>query len=271
MRRPVNSPYTITTEFGVRDTNAFFGYHSGVDYAVPVGTRVYAPASGKIVYATYNQTGGNMIIIFDGQFYHRLMHNSAMYVTVNQMVSEGDFIASSGTTGLSTGPHVHWDIMDEIISSANPRPTSFDHFKSPARWLNGEFSIKQGDEMFNSIEEVKEAYLQMRGVIGTDAEMRPWIGLSKQRWIQMSKAETDGTRAERDILRGQLVSVQQALANEQAKPPKEIIKEVQVIVEKPVEVIKEVRIEVPVEVVKEVNPSWLTKAIEFINNILGRR
>lgn len=96
--------------------------------------------------------------------------------------------------------------------------------------------VTGGTEVFNTIEEVKEAYLQMRGVIGTDAEMRGWIGQSKQKWIQVSKAETDGLRNERDALRSQLASVQQALANEQAKPPKEVVKEVIKIVEKEVPV-----------------------------------
>jgi len=105
-------------------------------------------------------------------------------------------------------------------------------------------TVTGGQEVFNTIEEVKEAYLQMRGVIGTDAEMRGWIGQSKQRWIQMSKAETDGLRAERDAYRNQLASVQQALANEQAKPPKEVVKTVEKIVT--IEVPTEVRIEVPV-------------------------
>lgn len=241
MRRPVNAPYTITTEFGVKDPNAFFGYHSGVDYAVPLDRAVLAPAAGKIVYLANNATGGNMVIIHDGQFYHRLMHNNsfASGLKVNDLVAEGQTVAYAGTTGLSTGVHSHWDIMDEIISSTKPRPTSFAHFKDPAKWLAGEYNTapKGGSEVFNTIEEVKEAYLQMRGVVGTDAEMRGWIGQSKQRWIQVSKAETDSTRK-------QLADVKAALANEKAKPAKEVIKEVIKIVEKPVEVIKEVPVAV---------------------------
>lgn len=97
--------------------------------------------------------------------------------------------------------------------------------------------VTGGTEVFNTIEEVKEAYLQMRGVIGTDAEMRPWIGQSKQRWIQLSTAETNSTRQ-------QLADVRAALANEQAKPPKEVVKEVVKIVDRPVEVIT--KVEVPV-------------------------
>lgn len=242
-RRPVNSPYTITTEFGVPDSYAKFGYHSGVDYAVESGRPIYATVSGQLQNIV-SPTGGNMVVIFDGSYWHRLMHNSS-FSRSNGYVTEGQEVAKAGTTGLSTGVHSHWDINKEGIY-----PTSFAAFIPPADYLAGKYpvNVTQGvNEVFNTIEEVKEAYLQMRGVIGTDAEMRGWIGQSKQRWIQLSKVETDGQRAERDSYRNQLASVQQALANEQAKPPREVVKEVQVIVEKPVEVIKEVRIEVPVD------------------------
>lgn len=240
-RRPVNAPYQITTEFGVPDSYAKFGYHSGVDYAVPLNRPIYAPVSGELLNVV-SPTGGNMVTIYDGKYWHRLMHNNS-FSRANGRVNEGDQVALAGTTGLSTGVHSHWDINGEGIY-----PTSFASFIPPADYLAGKYpvTVTGGTEVFNTIEEVKEAYLQMRGVVGTDAEMRGWIGQSKQRWIQMSKVETDGLRAERDAYRNQLASVQQALANEQAKPPKEVVKEVQVIVEKPVEVIKEVRIEVPV-------------------------
>lgn len=62
-----------------------------------------------------------------------------------------------------------------------------------------------------------------------------------------------------------LQDVQTALANEQAKPPREVVKEVEKIVTEYVEVTKEVPVEVPV------NPSWLQKAIDFINSVLGRK
>jgi hypothetical protein len=227
-RRPVNSPFVITTEFGVKDGYALYGYHSGVDYGVPTGRPVYAPASGTLTNVD-SRTGGNMVVIYDGQFYHRLMHNSS-FSRGNGPVNEGDQVALAGTTGLSTGPHVHWDIN---INGTTAR--SFSDFRDPAVWLNGGYKqgTVGGNEMFNSIEEVREAYIQMRGVVGTDAEMRGWIGQSKQRWIQLSTAETNS-------LRQQLADVKNALTNEQAKPPKEVVKEVIKIVEKPVEVIKEV-------------------------------
>ena len=132
MRRPVNAPYTITTEFGVPDSYAKFGRHSGVDYAVPAGRPVYAPIAGTVQTIVSN-TGGNMVVVFDGQFYHRLMHNQSFSVPNGAQVQEGQEVAKCGTTGLSTGPHVHWDVATQIY------PTSFDQFRSPAKWLAGEY------------------------------------------------------------------------------------------------------------------------------------
>lgn len=134
-RRPVNEPYAITTEFGVPDSYAKFGRHSGVDYGVPKGRPVYAPKAGKLTNVV-SPTGGNMVCIFDGQFTHRLMHNNA-FARGNGSVQEGDVVAYAGTTGLSTGVHSHWDINDEGIY-----PTSFGRFKDPWEWLQGAYTPK---------------------------------------------------------------------------------------------------------------------------------
>lgn len=131
-RRPVNQPYTITTEFGVPDSYAKFGRHSGVDYGVPGGRPVYAPANGSLQNVV-SPTGGNMVVIFDGQFYHRLMHNQA-FSRGNGSVNEGDQVALVDSTGLSTGNHCHWDINSEGVY-----PTSFAAFKDPYQWLQGAY------------------------------------------------------------------------------------------------------------------------------------
>jgi len=98
---------------------------------------VYAPKAGSIVYAQLHRTGGNMVIIFDGQFYHRLMHNNSMLVSIGQRVNEGQQVSKAGTTGLSTGVHCHWDIVKAQI------PKSFNDFISPAEWLSGAYEPKQ--------------------------------------------------------------------------------------------------------------------------------
>lgn len=135
MRRPVNAPYTVTNTFGVPDANAKFGRHSGTDYAVPTGTPVFAPVSGNLQNIV-SITGGNMVVIFDGKYWHRLMHNSS-FSRQNGRVEEGQQVAPSGNTGLSTGPHSHWDINTEGVY-----PTTFNSFIDPEKWL------KEGGEMY---------------------------------------------------------------------------------------------------------------------------
>lgn len=91
-------------------------------------------------------------------------------------------------------------------------------------------------------------------------------GRTGYKFITDAQAEVNAQRQAQQTavqdLRNQLVAVQQALANEQSKPPKEVVKEVEKIVEKIVEVPKEVIVE------KEVNPTWLENAIQFVRKVL---
>jgi hypothetical protein len=251
MRRPVNSPYVITTQFGVRDSYALFGYHSGVDYAVPAGRPIYAPASGKVTNVVSN-TGGNMVVLYDGQFYHRLMHNSSFSVPNGSFVSEGQEVAKCGSTGLSTGPHCHWDIN---INGATAR--SFSDFRDPAKWLAGDYKVIGVNKIMDTDAKVKAQYFTLRGSEGTATERAGWLGKTYEQFNATAKAEA-AARAK------QLADLKIALANEQNKPPREIVKEVQVIVEKLVE------IEKPVEVIKEVptDPAWLKNVVAFIRKVL---
>lgn len=128
-RIPVNQPYTVTTEFGVPDSNALFKRHSGIDYGVPAGRPIYAPSSGELS-NIISPTGGNMVVIFDGKYYHRLMHNNS-FSRAPGRVNEGEEVAKAGSTGLSTGVHSHWDINTQGVY-----PTSFSNFINPIQWLS---------------------------------------------------------------------------------------------------------------------------------------
>ena len=86
--------------------------HSGVDLAVPEGTPVRASDNGKVILAENSGDGyGNYIILDHGNGFKTLYgHNSALCVSVGDIVSQGDLIAYSGNTGNSTGPHLHFEI-----------------------------------------------------------------------------------------------------------------------------------------------------------------
>ena len=94
--------------------------HEGVDFMVPPGTPVYASAGGVVVYADYHPQYGNMVEIDHGKdIVTRYAHTSKLMVKVGQMVRRGQEIALSGSTGRSTGPHLHFEVRYKGIAQ-NP-------------------------------------------------------------------------------------------------------------------------------------------------------
>ncbi|MFE7619308.1 peptidoglycan DD-metalloendopeptidase family protein [Streptomyces sp. NPDC057496] len=87
------------------------GYHTGVDFPVPTGTSVKAVASGTVVSAGWGGAYGYQVVIRhnDGK-YSQYAHLSALNVREGRQVSAGQRIARSGSTGNSTGPHLHFEI-----------------------------------------------------------------------------------------------------------------------------------------------------------------
>jgi murein DD-endopeptidase MepM/ murein hydrolase activator NlpD len=98
--------------------------HYGIDIAGNQGEAVYASDAGVIVYAGWNDWGyGNMIIIDHGNGFQTLYaHLSALNVVCGQSVGQGDVIGAIGTTGRSSGPHLHFEI---ISSSAKVNPWNY--------------------------------------------------------------------------------------------------------------------------------------------------
>lgn len=97
--------------------------HKGVDWAVPVGTPVFASSGGTVVRADNNGAYGLCVLIShpDGRM-TRYAHNSKLLVSVGQQVKQGETIAKSGNTGRSTGPHVHFEI---IINGSAVNPLKY--------------------------------------------------------------------------------------------------------------------------------------------------
>lgn len=85
--------------------------HEGTDFGMPQGTPIYAPARGRVVFAGLTQVRGNMTVIDHGVgVFSAYFHQVEILVKVGQMVEPGDLIGKVGTTGLSTGPHLHWSM-----------------------------------------------------------------------------------------------------------------------------------------------------------------
>jgi murein DD-endopeptidase MepM/ murein hydrolase activator NlpD len=97
-------------------TQRFHAYHSGIDVGVPLGTPVLATQSGTIVWAQWSDVGyGYLVIIQNGRFITYYAHNTSFNVVAGQQVGKGSIIAWSGSTGNSSGPHVHYETrIDDI-------------------------------------------------------------------------------------------------------------------------------------------------------------
>lgn len=102
---PVSGP--VTSPFGWR----WGRMHEGIDIAVPSGTPVHAAAAGTVIYAGWMGGYGNLVAIdHGGGISTAYGHNTSVTVAVGQHVDQGAVIAYSGSTGHSTGPHVHFEV-----------------------------------------------------------------------------------------------------------------------------------------------------------------
>ena len=104
----------ISSQFGYRTAplRGASTNHKGTDFAAPTGTPIYAAADGTVTSARYSGNAGNMIVINHGnglQTYY--MHCSRIFVRAGTRVSKGQHIGAVGTTGNSTGPHLHFQVM----------------------------------------------------------------------------------------------------------------------------------------------------------------
>ncbi len=111
--RPVRTGW-ISSPFGER-IDPFTGgdeFHEGIDFAAPMGTRIHAVAAGVVTWAGPRDGYGNMVQIDHGYGYAtRYGHAEEVLVHVGETVKRGDVIALVGSTGRSTGPHVHFEVL----------------------------------------------------------------------------------------------------------------------------------------------------------------
>lgn len=104
----------ISYEYGIR-TLAELGYynkfHYGIDIPAYRGTDIYASKAGKVLIAKYHTSYGNYVLLDHGNGYHTLYaHASKLYVKAGDYVDQGQVIAAVGTTGSSTGNHLHFEV-----------------------------------------------------------------------------------------------------------------------------------------------------------------
>ncbi|MFN3786585.1 MAG: M23 family metallopeptidase, partial [Thiothrix sp.] len=121
--RPVRAGY-VSSEFGLRRDpfNGRSRMHKGVDYAGPMGTDIFAVGGGVVAFVGNRGDGyGNVVEIDHGDgLLSRYAHLSEANVREGQVVKKADFIARMGSTGRSTGPHLHLEVLKNG-EQVNPR------------------------------------------------------------------------------------------------------------------------------------------------------
>jgi len=129
------SPYSCGSRFGGGSywTNplpngtwvrGFYAGHSGIDIAAPIGTPIYAANAGPILYAGWNSWGyGSTVVIGHGPFSTLYGHMSSIAVSCGQTVAAGQVIGTVGSSGNSSGPHLHFEIR-YLNQPHNPSATA---------------------------------------------------------------------------------------------------------------------------------------------------
>lgn len=114
LKRPLAPEFATTSPYGTRRSyngGPYSSYHSGQDFGAPIGTIIQAPAAGIVALAEPLNVRGNAVLLDHGQgIYTGYWHLNELKVVVGQAVNAGDVIGLVGTTGLSTGAHLHWEL-----------------------------------------------------------------------------------------------------------------------------------------------------------------
>jgi murein DD-endopeptidase MepM/ murein hydrolase activator NlpD len=111
---PVHGP--VSSHFGERlhPVTGEKSMHSGIDIRAPAGTPIHATAPGIVSFSGWTNDSGYIIVVEHGHgFSTAYAHNKKNHASVGQKVKKGELIASSGSTGITTGPHLHYEVWKD--------------------------------------------------------------------------------------------------------------------------------------------------------------
>ena len=139
MISPVDVKFRLTDGFRFRGSHPVLGtprMHNGQDFGVPYGTEVYTTGNGTVFETGRNSGLGNYIVIDHGYGFRTTYgHLSRINVIKGRQVKRGDLIGLSGNTGLSSGPHLHYEI------------SQFGQHKNPINFFNNDMTTEEYNEM----------------------------------------------------------------------------------------------------------------------------
>jgi murein DD-endopeptidase MepM/ murein hydrolase activator NlpD len=143
MISPVNVIYRLGDGIKFREVHPVYGtpqWHHGQDFSTPYGTDVFATGSGKVIEAGWHGGFGNCVVIDHGYGYRSTYgHLSNIKVTVGLNVKRGDLIGLSGSTGTSSGPHLHYQI------------DLYGQHKNPLYYFNNDLTENEYFEMIQTL------------------------------------------------------------------------------------------------------------------------
>ena len=146
--RPLRGMIHITSGFGRRyhPILKVLRPHTGIDITAPKGTPVYATGDGTVSYEMGGSGYGICVIINHGYSYQTLYaHLSKKIVNAGQKVKRGQIIGYVGSTGLSMGPHLHYEVIKNGV------------FVNPVHYFYGDISAEEYDQILKSSKEVNQA------------------------------------------------------------------------------------------------------------------
>ncbi len=122
---PVPSKMNITSEYGnrVNPISKKKEFHTGIDIGAPTGTSIVSAEAGVVIFAGVKSGFGNVVVVDHGSGLSTMYaHNSKLLVVVGQKVKRGETIAKAGSTGYSTGPHLHFEVR---VNGATTNPVTY--------------------------------------------------------------------------------------------------------------------------------------------------
>lgn len=165
---PLRGNYRITSDWGTRVNPVLrrTHLHTGIDFGLPVGTPIYAPADGVAYFANNSYNGGYGIMVkleHSFGFSTFYAHLSRIVVKKGDFVRRGQIIAYSGNSGRSTGPHLHYEIR-YLSQDLNPRPFIEWTMRDYTKIFEKEKSVKWQSllTMINQLVEIQETPALLR-------------------------------------------------------------------------------------------------------------